>query len=146
MNKRYLSDGVIELKLRKVERNAWFFPVVYFYDIYEYNKAEAIGRCDYRREKNEENYYAGNIGYMIMPNYRGKNYAYLASKLLCKLARRFKERYFYITCSPENIASYKTIKKLNADFIEEVDVPENHYLYKQGEKRKYIFKIKLDER
>ena len=145
MNKRLLSDGVIELHLAKVERNFGIFPIIYFYDIFICGQTAIIGRCDYRVNKSQENYYAGNIGYMILPRYRGNHYAYRATKLLGRLARSLGAKAIYITCSPENTASYRTIKKLNTEFIEEVAVPENHYLYRQGEKIKQIFLWRLDE-
>jgi len=146
MSRRYLSDGVVILRLRSVEKSYCFFPTAYNFDIYGEKNNEMIGRCDYRCLNNEENYYAGNIGYMIYPEYRGNGYAHLAAELLCKHAYRKGRRFIYITCSPENIASHKTINKLNAEFLKEVEVPKNHYLHAQGEKIKYIFKIQLTNR
>jgi len=140
-DRKYLSDGIVELKLTKVVRNLWLMPLAYHYNIYRCDSQVPVGRCDYRCINNEENYYAGNIGYMIYQVYRGNHYAYLAAKLLCDLAVALKARKLYITCSPENIASFKTIEKLGAEFIEEREVPKNHYLYTQGEKIKKIFAI-----
>ena len=144
MNRHYLTDGVIELRLNAVERNDWLFPLVYFYDIYEYQGKTKVGKCDFRRQKNIENYYAGNIGYMILPPYRGRGYAYLAACLLCKLASGLRVRSFYITCSPENTASYRTIVKLGAEYLERAIVPKEHYLHRQGEQVKDIFIMRLN--
>jgi len=143
-NKKYLSDGVIELRLAKVVRNFWLTPLAYQYGIYKCDEQVAVGHCDYRCRENEENYFAGNIGYMIYQFHRGHHYAYLAAKLLCDLAVSLKAKKLYITCSPENVASFKTIEKLGAEFIEETAVPKNHYLYSQGEKIKKIFVMKFE--
>ena len=142
-SKEYLSDGIIELRLRRVARKHAFLPIAYQYEIYKYQSKELIGRCDYRCENNEENYYAGNIGYMILPQFRGNGYAGLATQLLCELARKMRVKKLYITCSPDNLASKRTIEKLSVSFIEEVAVPQHHYLYVQGEKVKNIYLLKL---
>lgn len=48
-----------------------------------------------------------------------------------------------ITCSPDNIASCKTLEKLHGKYIEKVDVPENHWLYARGETIKLIYRFIL---
>ena len=142
-SKEYFSDGIIELRLKKVERKHHLFPLSYQYNIYKYQSDELVGRCDYRCQNNRENYYAGNIGYMILPAYRGNGYALMASRLLCDLARQLKADKVYITCSPDNLASKKTIEKLDVNFIEEAAVPEDHFLFFQGEKIKDIYIVNL---
>ena len=49
-----------------------------------------------------------------------------------------------VACSPENEASYRTLKKLDGEFIELVEVPARHLLYSLGEKSKYIFRYKIN--
>ncbi len=137
-----LSDGIIELRLVKTVKRFLVFPIDFIYDIYLLESNTKIGHCDYRSEDNEENYYAGNIGYLIFQGYRGHNYSLRAASLLCKLAKTNKKS-ILITCSPENIASYKIIKKLGGELLTIVDVPEYHYLYAQGEKVKCIFNLDL---
>lgn len=142
-DKRFLSDGVVELHLKKVIRNYWLIPTAYQYEIFKCGYQIPIGHCDYRCEDNWENYYGGNIGYMIYKAYRGNHYAWRAAVLLCELAVGLKAKQLIITCSPENIASHKTIERLGGVFVECVDVPAEHYLYGQGEKVKEIFKLDL---
>ena len=146
LRNRMLSDGVVDLKLSRIERAGLFKPLSYIYDIYINNTNTQIGRCDYRVENNEENYYAGNIGYMIYQDYRGHHYAYCAATLLCDLAKRLKAESLIITCSPENKASHRTIERLGAKLIEKTTVPIDHFLHKQGERVKLIFEIDLRER
>ena len=89
-------------------------------------------------------YYYGNVGYNILRQYRGNHYAYYACKLLFEIAKKeFALDEIIITCSPDNIASYKTLKKLNGELLELVEVPKNHMLYTLGEKSKYIFRYKI---
>ena len=48
-----------------------------------------------------------------------------------------------ITCSPNNVASYKTLTKLDGQYIETVEVPKHTDLYRRGETTKCIFKFEL---
>ena len=117
-------------------------PTVY-YDIYDSNDNK-VGTCELRLTADGEMYYYGHIGYNIIEKYRGHNYAYYACKVLFIVAREeFNMKELIITCSPDNIASYKTLEKLNGKFIEQINVPINHELYKNGEKIKCIFKYQI---
>lgn len=118
-------------------------PTVY-YDIFLHENKRKIGRIELRLTVDGDNYYYGNVGYNILRNYRGNGYAYEACKILFDIARdEFKLEELIITCSPENIASYKTLTKLNGELIDLVKVPSNHMLYLVGEKTKYIFRYKI---
>ncbi len=103
-----------------------------------------VGECDLRLGMNEELYYAGQIGYRIYYPYRGHGYAYEACIILFALAK--KEYGFHellITCSPENIASHKTLVKLQGTLLKTVRVPSSHWLYQRGETTKEIFYYSL---
>ena len=142
--KEYVEDEV-ELHFLKHQKPSIFndYWDSYYYDIQIKSKPIKVGSCDVRLGMNEELYYAGNIGYRIFENYRGHSYAYQATKQLLLEAKKLGMEEVIITCSPDNIASKKTIEKLNAVLIEEVDVPSNHYLYQRGERRKRIYRIIL---
>lgn len=115
------------------------------FDIYLHHSDVRIGRCDLRPDMNEENYYAGNIGYRIYTPYRGNGYAYEAAELLLKLAwEEYGMDELIITCSPENTPSRCTIEKLGGRFKEEAEVPVTHWLYERGELVKYIYVFKKD--
>ena len=141
----YESDSV-DLRIREV------IPVSFFnrslksivYSIYRHGDYECIGECDLRFGMDEELYYAGNIGYRIYDGFRGHHYAYYACQLLLQIA---KEEYCFrnviITCSPDNIASDKTIQSLHAELLQTVNVPKNHWLYRRGEKVKNIYLLTL---
>ena len=119
-------------------------PKSIVYSIYRHGDYECIGECDLRFGMDEELYYAGNIGYRIYDGFRGHHYAYYACQLLLQIA---KEEYCFrnviITCSPDNIASDKTIQSLHAELLQTVYVPKNHWLYRRGEKVKNIYLLTL---
>lgn len=131
-----IENEQILLKLFQINGNQ------YFYSIYLKSKKRKIGYCDLRLGHNDELYYYGNIGYRINEKYRGNNYAYKACLLLLVIAKEMNMDYLIITCSPENIASDKTIKKLNADYIATVELPQWHPLY-ASERIKKIYRIDL---
>jgi len=137
-----LTDGLIVLQLRDVEM-AWFRVKAYLFNIVLVESGDIVGHCDLRLLDNEENYYAGHIGYMVYQPYRGNHYSYYAGMLLLQLARRLKKQRLYITCSPENTASYKIIERLGGVYLKTVPVPVNHYLFLQNEPIKCIFEVKL---
>ena len=89
---------------------------------------------------NDYMYYYGHIGYHIYYFCRGHRYAYKACLLLGKIAKEeFGMKELIITTDPDNLASLKTIQRLNASFIEKVRVPKGHDLYKRKEKEKLIY-------
>lgn len=116
----------------------------YCFDICLHDSWITVGRCDLRVGMNEELYYLGQIGYSIKPDFRGNHYAYKACLLLFKEA---KEKYgmeqLIITCNPDNIASFKTLKKLQGELLEIAEVPKNHYCYRIGDYQKCIFRYYL---
>ena len=137
MKKQLYESDSVDLRIREV------IPVSFF------NRSPksivySIGECDLRFGMDEELYYAGNIGYRIYDEFRGQHYAYHACQLLLQIA---KEEYHFhnviITCSPDNIASDKTIQSLHAELLQTVNVPKNHWLYRRGEKVKNIYLLIL---
>lgn len=119
-------------------------PTVY-YDIVLHDTSIRVGSIDLRLKMDESMYYYGHVGYNIIPRYRGNNYSYEACKLLFKEAKsRYNLDELILTCNPDNIASYKTLKKLNGELIEVVQVPKDHELYKLGDKMKCIFRYKIN--
>ncbi|MDO4197572.1 MAG: GNAT family N-acetyltransferase [Erysipelotrichaceae bacterium] len=144
--KRKYEGPVVDLKekYRFSERTAYDGVPAVYYDIYTHNESKKVGTCDLRLKNDGDMYYFGNIGYNVLPSYRGHNYAYYACLLMFEIAKKeFGLNELIITCSPENKASYKILEKLDGEFIETVDVPKDHELYLNGEKVKCIFRYKL---
>jgi predicted acetyltransferase len=121
-------------------RNSYVPSVLYGIELH----GQRIGDCDLRLGMNEELYYAGNIGYNIQKEYRGHGYAYEACRILFRLARtKYHMEELIITCSPDNLASKKTLQKLGGQLLETVEVPADHWLYQRGETVKDIYRFLL---
>ena len=134
-----LEDDTIKLVCNHVTKENFIYKIILK------STKEHIGYCDLRTGHNISLYYLGNIGYRIFQEYRGHGYAYKASLLLFKLAKRLEMDYIIITVSPENTASIKTIEKLNCEYVETTDVPVWHFLYRNNEKVKMIYRYNFKE-
>lgn len=78
---------------------------------------------------------AGHVGFEIHPEHRGKRYASKA----CKALSGFVSEAIgspIITTDSDNIASIKTIERIGAIFMDEVDVPKADPHYARGSRRK----------
>jgi len=82
---------------------------------------------------------AGHIGYGIMEPFRGRGYAQQACRAVAPFVRQFYKSVI-ITCDPDNAASRRTIEKLGASFIDEVDVPPEDPHYSRGSRRKLRYR------
>jgi predicted acetyltransferase len=87
--------------------------------------------------------YSGHIGYGVLPEYRGHQYAARACRLLLPLARRHGLTTLWITCNPDNIPSRKTCDLVGARLVEIVDLPEDNEMYQQGERQKCRYRLDL---
>lgn len=113
----------------------------YIFDMMVHKKQ--VGTLTFRTGSNQDNYYAGHIGYSVEKQYQGNSYAYQA--LLC-LEPWILEHGFHeviITCDPNNIASKKTIEKV-ATFLETKEIPKQYRKdFSKEEKIKDIYLWKL---
>jgi tagatose 1,6-diphosphate aldolase len=87
--------------------------------------------------------YAGHIGYGVELPYRGKRYAARACKLLFGLARMHGMKTVWITCNPENVASRRTCELVGGELVDIVDLPPDTDMYKEGERQKCRYRIRL---
>ena len=94
-----------------------------------------VGRCDVRIGQTQSLFFGGNIGYTVFPEYRGHGYAGKACKLLFVLGKKHKMSHMYITCDPENLASDRTLQKLQGEFIATLHLPEDNAMYTDQGKR-----------
>ncbi|MFV0396115.1 MAG: GNAT family N-acetyltransferase [Coprobacillaceae bacterium] len=114
----------------------------YIYEIIVDN--QRVGKIVFSEGTLEERYYDGHIGYTIEPEYRGHNYAFQATKILLDIIKEKNYKEIIITCSPDNIASKRSIQKLNAIYLETKKVPKEIQKYFQpDEKIKEIYYISL---
>lgn len=145
-HRKEYSDGELKLVLRrkyKAEKSLGI-QKTYVFDMVLCANNQLVGQCDLRvGDEGWYLYYLGHIGYSVYIPYRGHHYAAKACKLLYQVAKAEKMTKLIITCSPENIASYKTLTYLGAQYTATVDVPAEHDLYRRGEVRKCIFEVEL---
>ena len=115
----------------------------YIYVIYLKEGKEEIGRITFRLGSNQDHYYDGHIGYTIEPPYRGHHFACQACLALKPLILNYYQEVI-LTCSPDNIASKKTIEKLNTTYLETARIPSHlkKYFTKQ-ETMKCVYKWQL---
>lgn len=86
----------------------------------------------------------GHVGYSVDKQYRGHNYAYQAVMLLKKEALLLGFDKLIITCSPDNLASKKTILKLNAQYLQTVMIPkELRKDFDEDEIKKEVYLLEL---
>jgi len=88
-------------------------------------------------------YYLGQVGYTIEEKYRGNGYAQKAVRMIMPAAYAAGFERFIITCNPGNAASVKTIENLGGELIRIADIPKGHYLYKQGERVKRVYEVRV---
>ncbi|MDD5293218.1 MAG: GNAT family N-acetyltransferase [Candidatus Izemoplasmatales bacterium] len=133
---RLRLDRITEAIPEKKYQMAYRFSIVL-------HPCVVVGVCSLRVGTIDELYYAGHIGYGIHEAYRGHHYASKACVLLFKLARAVGLSEVIITCNPENIASRKTMERVGCVYIEHVLLPEDHEMYRLGERSKLIYKKSL---
>ena len=105
----------------------------YYYDI-----------ISVRIGNNFHSYYNGHIGYEIFKEYRGNGYAYRASLMVLDVERFHDMDFIYLTCDESNIASYKTIEKLGAEFVNICNVPKEYFGWREDMERQRIYKLDLE--
>ena len=138
------SNDVIEIRLVSKFKSGFLHRYqTYYFDILLKGTRTRVGYIDLRIGYSEFLYYLGNIGYRVYEEYRGHHYAYQACLLVFQYAKELQLPYVIITCSPENIASKKTLERLNGTYMGEKKVPLSHPLYLQGEKIKCIYRYDI---
>ena len=87
--------------------------------------------------------YFGQIGYSVIPDYRGRKYAARSINLLRPLMRQHDFKTVWITCDPANIASRRTCELAGATLVEIVDLPEGIDLYQRGHRQGCRYRLDL---
>lgn len=140
-----LTDGEITLKCAEktpADSKKGFVPA-YHFEILSLS-GEKAGVCDLRLGYTESLYYGGHIGYTVDPPFRGSHYAGKAVKLLLALAKRHGMDHIFITCVPENAASYRTCVWAGGQYLETADLPEdNDMRVEDGKTRVCVFRWDL---
>lgn len=141
-----LTDGEIVLQCtekKPADPQKGYVPA-YHFRILSPDGAE-MGVCDLRVGYTESLYYGGHIGYRIAEQYRGNHYAGKAVKLLLGLAKRHGMDHLFITCVPENTASYRTCVWAGGRYLETAELPkDNEMRVNDGKTRVCVFRWDLE--
>lgn len=89
----------------------------YVYHILDAGSGQQIGRMELRLGHSPALEFLGNVGYSILPAFRGHHYAAAACRLLAPIAREKGMDYVTITCDTDNAASRRTIEGLGAEYL-----------------------------
>lgn len=114
----------------------------YYYDIFN-SENDCVGKISIRIGHNFHSYYNGNIGYEIFKEYRGHGLARIACQAILQVAKFHGMEYIILACDENNIASYKTIEKLNAELMEICDVPKEYFAWREDMEKQRIYKLDL---
>ena len=126
------TDADLELRVRQL---CPYNPQLKFVPEYKFNmihipSGNVMGEICIRvglTQKMKE--YGGHIGYHVLEPFRGQHYAARSIKLLIPLLKRLGINPVVITCSPENLASAKTIEASGAKLVitKEVEIEPGTY-------------------
>ncbi len=137
-----LEDGELRLDLEAFALHAIHKVPTYHFRMVHAVTGDELGMIRLRVGYTEElGRYAGHIGYAVHEPHRGHRYAARSVRLLAPLAKRVGIDPVWITCDPENIASRRTLELAGAEFVEIVDVPEDHIIHQSGHPRKCRYRL-----
>lgn len=140
-----LIDGDLQLKLKETVHPMLGRAPAYRFDMRRLPDGSRIGRIELRiGMTNDLVMYTGHIGYRVDPAFRGQRYAARGCLLLAGFARQHGHREIWITCDPDNAASFRTCELTGAEFLGVVPVPKHHLFYKAGSKEKCRFRLTLE--
>ncbi|MGH6782005.1 MAG: GNAT family N-acetyltransferase [Sphingomonadaceae bacterium] len=86
---------------------------------------------------------AGQIGFSVEPDFRGRGLAGTAVKALLPLATACGLTELWLTTTPDNLASRRTLEKLGCVLVEQVTIPESYESYARGERLKLRYRLRL---
>ncbi len=137
-----LLDGELELHL--VDRTLVSPARVPAYRFEMRVRGEKVGTSTLRIASGDYfERYAGQIGYGVELPHRGHSYAARACRLMFDVARTHGLSTLWITCNPENVASRRTCEVVGGELVEIVDVPPEIDLYREGDRQKCRYRIRL---
>jgi len=133
LNPGSLADEQLQLHLLMTETLSdlfWTTPTpTYRLEIQKLGSSQRVGHINLRiGDAKLLTHYTGNIGYGIDAPHRGHHFAERACRILLPFARMNGLSPIWITCTPDNLASRRTIEKLGAEYIETIEVPVDYPL------------------
>lgn len=141
---RELHDGELRLELAGYEVNAVHNVPTWSFRMVHAESGEELGTIRLRvGDSRHVVMYAGHVGYAVEERHRGHRYAERALRLLLPMSRRLGLDVLWVTCDPENVASRRTLERMGAKLVEEVDVPSDCVIFRSGHPRKCRYRIAL---
>jgi len=140
---RLISDKITLLLNEQVMPIQKNWKPYYIYDIQENKRKQIVGTIVFRLGSKEEMLYSGHIGYQIEEEYRGNSYAYQACLLLMQLIKEHEYQEVVITCQNDNMASIKTILKLDVQSFEEKVIPKEARKELNNKERVNVYTVKV---
>ncbi|MBR3739691.1 MAG: GNAT family N-acetyltransferase [Clostridia bacterium] len=136
-----LTDGRVSLR---TERLCPADPVKRYVPAYHFEimaNDQPVGKISLRIGYPDSLLYGGQIGYNVDEPYRGHGYAGAACRLLFPVMRAHGMRSAIITNNVENTASRRVCEKNGARFLCQIDIPEDHEMYKNGSRRVNVYAL-----
>jgi predicted acetyltransferase len=137
-----LRSGPVRLMFEKVGNPEGCAELVPFYHFKIVNEqGEVVGHINFRVGSTRHvNNIAGHIGYGIKAEHRGNSYSYYACRALAPFVRQHY-REVVLTVETDNAPSIRIIEKLDAAFMNEMEVTEDDPSYASGarSKRRYLW-------
>lgn len=100
---------------------------------------EEVGHINFRvGDSDHVRFAAGHIGFEIKEPHRGHGYARKACLAIEPWIAEINPKVL-ITADPDNLPSLRTIERIGAVFLDEIDVPEGDPHYVRGSRRKKRF-------
>ena len=128
-----LVDRDLELVLieRMPAQPSRLFVPSYEFEMRKVGEGNGVGLIRLRIGTENQVRYAGHIGYEVDPPHRGQHFAARSTLLILPLARAHRLPEVWLTVDPSNTASRKTCHWLGAEFIETVEIPQEHNMFEK---------------
>jgi len=131
------QDGDLNLEFSRFVAHPVHKVPTYYFHLRHAETGEEMGMINLRISSSVHvERYAGHIGYLVHPQFRGHRYAARALRLLQPFARKLQLDPLWITCDPENIPSQRSLELAGAQLVETVDVPPDCIIFQHGHPRK----------